>query len=655
MKEQHNTRMIRNASVIAALAALISGCLEKEEAVTGNAELAVDSEISGSVGDGPVIGAAMRIFRNDGVELAAFESDADAGYNIVIRTKGKYYPLSVDARSGTDIVTNTAPDFTLLGAAFEPGKKTVANVNPFSTLAVELARDLTGGINKANLESAQDTVSAQFNNGLSSLVTTGPMRSKIDGSNIAEIIRASEALGETVRRTRNAISASGFSTSGDAVVRALASDLTDNVVDGRGGPRSDARHAAVSTIVAAQVALETMANELHVNGGDATQAMGNAINQVSVETADPTLVDLTVTAEMLSRTRIGLAAAYAVTSDEKIKELLLLMIDVQPATGSTTIRNLVLPGDYRTRLDNAILLVAGGNATVHETVNDISRTGTLTVGGGNQAPSISGSPMVSVVAGYGYSFTPSATDPEGAALTFAITAMPTWANFNSATGHLSGTPAETDVGTYQNIIISVSDGEFSTSLSAFAITVSSSVTNSSPQISGTPPTSINAGDNYTFTPTASDPEGDTLSFSVSGLPSWASFDATNGRVSGTPQSGDVGTYANIVISVSDGQLSAPLAPFTITVNAVSLGSVTLSWTPPTQNTDGTSLTDLAGYKIYWGTSVGIYPNSVTVNNSSISTYVVENLAPGTYEFVATSFNAAGVESSYSNSTTKVVQ
>ena len=341
-------------------------------------------------------------------------------------------------------------------------------------------------------------------------------------------------------------------------------------------------------------------------------------------------------------------------SDEKIDELLVLINNVQPATGSSTIRNIVLPGDYRTRLDNAILLVAGGNATVHETVNEISRTGTLT-GGSNQAPRISGSPTDSVAVGSSYSFTPSATDPEGDALTFAITAIPAWSTFDAATGRLSGTPAETNVGTYQNIVISVSDGEFSTSLPAFAITVSSNATNSSPQISGAPVTSVNAGSDYTFTPTATDPDGDMLSFSVTGLPSWARFDAASGRVSGTPLDGDVGTYANIVISVSDGQLSESLAPFTITVNAVSLGSVTLNWTPPTQNTDGTLLTDLAGYNIYWGTSAGNYPNSVTINNASISTYVVENLATGTYEFVATSFNTAGVESGYSNSTTKVVQ
>ena len=179
--------------------------------------------------------------------------------------------------------------------------------------------------------------------------------------------------------------------------------------------------------------------------------------------------------------------------------------------------------------------------------------------------------------------------------------------------------------------------------------------NSAPQISGSPPASVNAGDAYAFSPTASDQDGDTLTFSVTGLPVWADFDTTNGLLSGAPQQGDTGVFSNIVISVSDGALSASLASFSITVDTVSLGAVTLNWTPPLENTDGTALTDLAGYNIYWGSAPGNYPNSVKIDNGSVSTYVVDNLAPGTYEFVATSYNGAGVESSYSNATTKVVQ
>ena len=80
----------------------------------------------------------------------------------------------------------------------------------------------------------------------------------------------------------------------------------------------------------------------------------------------------------------------------------------------------------------------------------------------------------------------------------------------------------------------------------------------------------------------------------------------------------------------------------------------MSWTAPTLNEDGTTLTDLDGYKLYWGTTPGNYPNSVTIDNESVTTYIVDSLAPGTYEFVATSFNTAGVESRYSGAATKVV-
>ncbi|NNC57230.1 MAG: hypothetical protein HKO12_06695, partial [Woeseiaceae bacterium] len=195
MKGMQQSSFIRNATTLAIISLALSGCLMGEEESTSAAETFVDHELSGSVGDGPVIGANMRVLRNDGVELMQLESDVNASYNITVRTKGKYYPLGIDARNGTDIVTNTAPDFDLLSAVFEPGKKSVANVNPFSTFAVELARDLSGGVNKANLQAAQGIVSSAFNNGLASLKSSGAMTTKVHGSNIAELVRASEALG----------------------------------------------------------------------------------------------------------------------------------------------------------------------------------------------------------------------------------------------------------------------------------------------------------------------------------------------------------------------------------------------------------------------------------------------------------------------------
>ena len=89
--------------------------------------------------------------------------------------------------------------------------------------------------------------------------------------------------------------------------------------------------------------------------------------------------------------------------------------------------------------------------------------------------------------------------------------------------------------------------------------------------------------------------------------------------------------------------------------AVAGGSATLTWTPPTTNTNGTPLTNLAGYRVRWGTAAGNYPNAVTLNNPGLATYVVGNLAPGTYYFVVTALNSSGVESQFSNMASKTIR
>ena len=304
-------------------------------------------------------------------------------------------------------------------------------------------------------------------------------------------------------------------------------------------------------------------------------------------------------------------------------------------------------GDYQ----NIVISVDDGNLSASLPAFSISVTMD------NSAPSISGNPPSQVTVGNPYSFTPTASDPDGDDLTFTVSGLPSWASFSNSNGSITGTPSDANVRTYNGISITASDtSNVSTTLGPFSITVVPIVVNSAPTISGNPPSQVNANSAYNFTPTANDADGDNLTFSESGLPGWASFNTSNGSITGTPSDANVDTYNNISITVSDpSNASATLGPFSITVNAVSLGSVTLDWTPPTQNDDGSDLTDLDGYKIYWGTTPGSYPNSVTLENEGLTSYVVENLAPGTYEFVATSFNTARVESVYSNPATKVVQ
>jgi hypothetical protein len=178
--------------------------------------------------------------------------------------------------------------------------------------------------------------------------------------------------------------------------------------------------------------------------------------------------------------------------------------------------------------------------------------------------------------------------------------------------------------------------------------------NDAPAISGSPSQSVTVGNSYSFTPTASDPDGDPMTFSIENMPDWATFSSESGQLSGTPEAGDVSNYTDITITVTDGSLTDSLDPFSISVDQVGLGSATLSWNPPTQNSDGTSLNDLSGYRVYYGPSEGSYPNLIEIDNPGLTTYVVENLSPGTYYFVTTAVNSDDVESAFSNVSSKSI-
>jgi hypothetical protein len=263
--------------------------------------------------------------------------------------------------------------------------------------------------------------------------------------------------------------------------------------------------------------------------------------------------------------------------------------------------------------------------------------------GANRAPTISGTPPASAQVGAAYSFTPSASDRDRDTLTFSVSNKPSWATFSIATGKLSGTPTSSQAGKYEGIVISVSDGKTSAALPAFTITVASS-TNRTPTISGTPSTKANVGTAYSFTPSASDGDGDSLTFSIANKPDWATFSTSTGRLSGTPSAEDAGTTQNIVISVSDGKATASLDEFDLTVTATATGSVTVSWQPPTANTDGSNLSNLAGYKIYYGTSSGALNQSISIANPGVTSTVVDNLTSGTWYFAVSAYTTGGLES-----------
>ncbi len=178
--------------------------------------------------------------------------------------------------------------------------------------------------------------------------------------------------------------------------------------------------------------------------------------------------------------------------------------------------------------------------------------------------------------------------------------------------------------------------------------------NAAPTIQGAPSASVVAGQQYSFQPTATDADGDTLTFTVSNLPGWATFNQSTGRISGTPADADIATYSNIRVTVSDGEASASTGTFSITVTSVGNASVTLSWTPPTQNEDGSTLTDLAGYEVRYGRDGDNLDQAVQLSNASLNRYVVDNLTSGTWFFAVRAVNNAGASSVLSSVASKTI-
>jgi hypothetical protein len=294
---------------------------------------------------------------------------------------------------------------------------------------------------------------------------------------------------------------------------------------------------------------------------------------------------------------------------------------------------------YR-KLHSGLLVLIAGTALVFSSAHAAHT---------NRPPTISGVPPTSVAAGSAYSFVPLASDPDRRqSLRFSISNKPAWASFSAWTGRLSGTPTAAHTGTTSGIVIRVSDGRLSTALPAFSITVTGGA-NRPPVIAGVPGTSAIVGTAYVFAPTASDPDGDALTWSITGKPAGASFSVSTGRLTWTPTA--VGPSGSIVITVTDNRGAAVSLPaFSIAVSAATPpgGTAMLSWQAPTQYIDGSSLpaSQLAAYRVYQGASAGSLVRVAEVDGLTLA-FNVQSLPSGTHYFAVTAVTLAGAESALS--------
>lgn len=85
------------------------------------------------------------------------------------------------------------------------------------------------------------------------------------------------------------------------------------------------------------------------------------------------------------------------------------------------------------------------------------------------------------------------------------------------------------------------------------------------------------------------------------------------------------------------------------------GTATLSWVAPQTKADGSALSNLAGYRIYYGTGSGNYTESVTISDPLVTTYTVQNLPASTYYFVLRAYDKSNAESASSAEVSKTIQ
>ena len=112
--------------------------------------------------------------------------------------------------------------------------------------------------------------------------------------------------------------------------------------------------------------------------------------------------------------------------------------------------------------------------------------------------------------------------------------------------------------------------------------------------------------------------------------------SAGGTAGGSTGGSDPGTGGN------------PVAPPTAT------GSATLSWKAPTQNEDGTALSNLAGYKVRYGTNAEALNRIVDIANPAKTTVTIQGLTPGTWYFTLSAYTNTGIESDHTNPVSKTI-
>jgi len=214
-----------------------------------------------------------------------------------------------------------------------------------------------------------------------------------------------------------------------------------------------------------------------------------------------------------------------------------------------------------------------GNCDILFTVTDNgtppesdSETVTITVGDVNRPPVLNTIGAKSVDEGSLLEFTITASDPDGDTLTYSASNLPTGASFDPATQTFSWTPGYGDTGNC-DILFTVTDNGTPPESDSETVTITVGDVNRPPVLNTIGAKSVDEGSLLEFTITASDPDGDTLTYSASNLPTGASFDPATQTFSWTPGYGDTGNH-DVLFAITDDSTPPLSDSETVTITVV---------------------------------------------------------------------------------------
>ncbi len=343
------------------------------------------------------------------------------------------------------------------------------------------------------------------------------------------------------------------------------------------------------------------------NGGNDTQIFSVSVS----DTNDPPGIISTA----LTTAEEDTEYAYDVDALDPDDDILAYSLTTNPngmTIDSATGLILWTPINDQVGTKNVVVLVLDGNGGTD------SQSFTITVANVNDPPTITSTQIITTAEDSLYSYDVDASDVDvGDSLAYSLTASPVGMTIDPATGLITWTPTNDQVG-FNEVVVLVSDGNGGNVTQTFSISVSN--TNDAPTITSTPITAGTEDTEYTNDVNATDMDiGDTLTYSLTTYPDGMVIDSATGMITWTPTNDHIGANS-VTVKVIDGNGSMDTQSFSITVSNVN-DPPTITSVPITTATQDTLYT----YEIYATDvdvgdtltySLTVYPTGMTINSTT---------------------------------------